>query len=234
MDARDAGFSHYHRLTMAALDRLLIRIRACTACSAQLPLGPRPVVQLGAEARLLIIGQAPGTRVHATGVPWNDPSGDRLRNWLQMSRAVFYDAGQVALMPMGFCYPGRGRGGDLPPRPECAPLWHAAARAQMPAVGLTLLVGQYAQHHYLGTRGQTLEDTVRGYRQHLAHGYFPLPHPSPRNTLWLKRRPWFEAEVVPSLREALAMLTREPPAPRCAPEPGRGTRQRTAPAGTAG
>ncbi|MGQ0503083.1 MAG: uracil-DNA glycosylase family protein [Panacagrimonas sp.] len=188
------------------LDRLVAEIRACTVCSRELPLGPRPVVRLGEAAQLLVIGQAPGTRVHATGIPWNDASGERLRQWLELDQEAFYDTARIAIMPMGFCYPGRGRGGDLPPRPECAGLWHDRIRAALPQVRLTLLIGRYAQAHYLGVRRQTLEHTVRNFHQHLARGYFPLPHPSPRNTLWLKRRPWFEAEVLPVLRAQLRGL----------------------------
>jgi uracil-DNA glycosylase len=190
-----------------ALDRLAAEIRACTLCAAVLPLGPRPVVRLGTTARLLVIGQAPGTKVHASGVPWDDASGDRLRHWLQLDREAFYDSARIAIMPMGFCYPGRAAGGDMPPRPECAPRWHARVRALMPQVQLTLLIGAYAQAHYLGAaRGPTLEQTVRDWPRHLRQGFFPLPHPSPRNTLWLKKRPWFDAEVVPALREAVAKI----------------------------
>lgn len=189
-----------------SLDRLLDEVRACTVCREALPLGPRPVVHVGAQARILVIGQAPGTRVHESGIPWNDPSGERLRVWLGVDRAVFYDTTRFAIMPMGFCYPGRGRSGDLPPRPECAPRWHDALRARLPAIALTLLIGQYAQAHYLGTGGAPLERTVRDWRLHLARGFFPLPHPSPRNTLWLKRRPWFDADVVPALRLAVTPL----------------------------
>lgn len=188
------------------LDRLVAEIRACTLCATQLPLGPRPVVRLGTTARLLIIGQAPGTKVHASGTPWDDASGERLRAWMGVDRDAFYDTARIAIMPMGFCYPGRGNGGDLPPRPECAPTWHPRVRALLPDVRLTLLIGQYAQARYLEGRKQPLEDTVRAWRTHLARGYFPLPHPSPRNTLWLKKRPWFEAEVMPALREALDRL----------------------------
>lgn len=186
-----------------ALDRLADEIRACTLCSGHLPLGPRPVVRLGTGARLLVIGQAPGTKVHASGVPWDDASGERLRTWMNLDRETFYDVSRIAIMPMGFCYPGRGNGGDLPPRPECAPRWHDRVRALLPEVRLTLLIGQYAQHRYLGTGQQGLEDTVRAWSVHLSRGFLPLPHPSPRNTLWLKRRPWFEKEVVPALQAEL-------------------------------
>ena len=196
------------RCDAQSLDQLVAEIRACTLCSAELPLGPRPVVRLASEARLLIIGQAPGTKVHASGVPWDDASGERLRAWMSLDRNSFYDVSRIAIMPMGFCYPGRGKGGDMPPRPECAPLWHDRVRAHLPRVGLTLLIGRYAQLRYLGSRQETLEDTVRNWKQHAASGFFPLPHPSPRNTLWLKRRPWFDDEVVPALRERLDKLWR--------------------------
>ncbi|WP_231491394.1 uracil-DNA glycosylase family protein [Microbulbifer sp. HZ11] len=152
------------------------------------------------SARLLIVGQAPGTRVHETGIPWNDPSGERLRDWLQLDRDAFYDESQIAIMPMGFCYPGRGKGGDLPPRPECAPTWHQRILDQMPDIQLTLLIGQYAQRYYLPHWYGSITENVRHFTDALPHGFFPLPHPSPRNTLWLKRRPWFEEEVVPALR----------------------------------
>jgi uracil-DNA glycosylase len=189
-----------------ALDGLVTEIRACTFCSEHLPLGPRPVVRLGTGAKLLVIGQAPGTKVHASGVPWDDASGERLRAWMDVDRQVFYDVSRIAIMPMGFCYPGRGRGGDLPPRPECAPRWHERALGLLPEIRLTLLIGQYAQARYLDTGGQPLEQTVRDWRQHLARGFLPLPHPSPRNTMWLRKRPWFEAEVVPALQAELRLL----------------------------
>ncbi|WP_105103901.1 uracil-DNA glycosylase family protein [Microbulbifer pacificus] len=190
---------------MTKLDLLLNEVRACRLCEAHLPLGPHPVLSAGRSARLLIIGQAPGTRVHATGIPWNDPSGDRLRDWLQIDREIFYDESRIAIMPMGFCYPGRGKGGDLPPRPECAPTWHARLLAEMPNIQLTLLIGQYAQRYYLprplfSKRG-SISENVHHFADALPHGFFPLPHPSPRNTLWLKRRPWFDEHVVPALRQ---------------------------------
>jgi uracil-DNA glycosylase len=159
---------------------------------------------------LLIVGQAPGTRVHETGIPWNDPSGDRLRDWLQMDREVFYDENQIAIIPMGFCYPGRGKGGDLPPRPECAPQWHERLLAELPDLQLTLLVGQYAQKYYLPSPGKTLSDNVRDFDRALQSGYFPLPHPSPRNRLWLRQRPWFEEAVLPVLRERVKALFVKP------------------------
>ncbi len=186
------------------LGLLAHEVRACTVCKQHLPLGPRPVIRVDERARVLITGQAPGTRVHETGIPWNDPSGDRLREWLGVDRDAFYNLDCFGLVPMGFCYPGRGNGGDLPPRPECAPLWHPRLRALLPQVKLTLLIGRYAQLHYLDTRGENLEQTVRRWHDFSAQGYFPLPHPSPRNTKWLRDRPWFEAEVLPALRLAVS------------------------------
>ena len=187
---------------MDALQTLLDEIRACTHCAAHLPLGPRPVVRAEASAKLLIIGQAPGTKVHETGVPWNDASGERLRTWLNVGAQTFYDQSRIAIAPMGFCYPGRmARGGDNPPRPECAPLWHDRLRALLPQVELTLLVGMYAQKHYLGARrGKTLAETVRNWA---AYGpdFMPLPHPSWLCTAWLKKNPWFEKDVIPYLRK---------------------------------
>ena len=189
------------------LERLLTDVRACNVCAADLPLGPRPVLRAAETARLLIIGQAPGTRVHETGIPWNDRSGLRLRDWLQMEDEVFYDPARVAIVPMGFCYPGVDRrGGDLPPRPECAPLWHSRLRAGRPAVALTLLVGLYAQRYYLGkARKESLTATVRAWRDY-GPDVLPLPHPSWRNTAWLKKNPWFEIELLPELRARVAGL----------------------------
>ena len=178
-------------------------VRGCRLCAAHLPLGPHPVIRLDEQARVLITGQAPGTRVHATGIPWNDPSGDRLREWLGVDRDAFYDYQRFGLVPMGFCYPGRGKGGDLPPRPECAPLWHPRLRALMPTVKLTLLIGRYAQLHYLDTGKESLEQTVRRWQDFSSRGFFPLPHPSPRNTRWLRDRPWFESDILPALRAAV-------------------------------
>lgn len=193
---------------MAGLETLLRDVRACRLCEAELPLGPNPVVHLSGSARLLIIGQAPGTRVHDTGIPWNDPSGDRLREWLQMDRETFYDSSRVAIMPMGFCYPGKGKSGDLPPRPECAPQWHQRLLQAMPEISLTLLVGDYAQRYYLGREAARLTLTERVKRwQNYQPAYFPLVHPSPRNRLWLSRNPWFETEVIPALRHRLQCLS---------------------------
>jgi uracil-DNA glycosylase len=191
------------------LDQLLSQIRACRLCEAELPLGPKPVLRARPSARLLIIGQAPGTKVHESGVPWNDASGIRLRHWLGLDRERFYDEAQVAIVPMGFCYPGRGASGDLPPRPECARTWHPLLLPLLPQVELTLLVGHYAQAYMLGTRRKkTLTDTVRAHAEYLPT-MIPLPHPSPRNQLWLQTNPWFEADLVPLLRgEVAAVLGR--------------------------
>ncbi|WP_082583866.1 uracil-DNA glycosylase family protein [Noviherbaspirillum sp. Root189] len=188
------------------LPALLTDISTCRRCEANLPHGPRPVVQAGATARLLIVGQAPGRKVHDTGIPWNDPSGDRLREWLNLSRDSFYDASRVAIVPTGFCYPGKGRSGDLPPRPECAPTWHAPLLQAMPDVQLVLLIGRYAQEYYLRENARsTLTDTVAAFRDYLPR-YLPLPHPSPRNRYWFKMNPWFELEVLPILRERIEPL----------------------------
>ena len=194
------------RTMHATLDRLLAEVRACRLCEAQLPLGPRPVLRVSPTARVLIVGQAPGTRVHETGIPWNDPSGDRLREWLAVDRETFYDESRIAIVPTGLCYPGRKGGGDAPPRPECAPRWHPPLRAAMPRIELVLLIGQYAQAYYLGARRQaTLAATVRAHPEYEPR-FLPLPHPSPRNRLWLRRNPWFEAEVVPHLRRRVTPL----------------------------
>ncbi|WP_374249681.1 uracil-DNA glycosylase family protein [Thermomonas sp.] len=189
---------------------LLARIRACRICEARLPLGPRPVVQASPSARLLIVSQAPGRKVHATGIPFNDPSGDTLRDWLGVDAATFYDAARIAIVPMGLCFPGTGKNGDLPPRPECAPQWHPRLLPRLRHVQLTLVIGQYAQAGLLGTpRGTRLTDTVQAWRTHLQqHRRLPLPHPSPRNRLWLTRNPWFAAELLPELRLQVAKALR--------------------------
>lgn len=188
------------------LDELLDQIRACRLCEAQLPLGPRPVLRASATARLLVVGQAPGTRVHESGIPWNDASGMRLREWLLMERERFYDESRVAIVPMGFCYPGKGSSGDLPPRPECRKTWHPRLIPQLPRVELTLLIGHYAQEFFLGDRRKgTLTDTVKAWEEY-APRHFPLPHPSPRNIGWFRQNPWFEAEVLPALRERVRAL----------------------------
>lgn len=188
------------------LAKLLADIRKCRVC-ADLPLGPRPVLQAGAAARLRIVGQAPGKKVHQSGIPWSDASGDRLRSWLGLTSAQFYDPALVAIIPMGFCYPGKGVSGDNPPRRECAPLWHDRLNALLPDIRLTVLVGQYAQARYLGSqRKATLSETVGAWREYVAAGWIPLPHPSPRNQPWLVKNPWFEAELVPEIRSIVQSL----------------------------
>jgi len=183
------------------IDHLLIQVRRCIVCASHLPHPPRPVLQFSASARLVIIGQAPGSRVHASGVLWQDDSGERLREWTGLDHGAFYDAEQTALMPMGFCYPGAAKGADLPPRPECAPLWHARLLAHLKRTPLTLLVGIHAQGRYLReTSKRTMTETVRAFADY-APAYFPLPHPSWRSTGWMRRNPWFEAKVIPALRQ---------------------------------
>lgn len=191
----------------ADFDRLLAEIRACRVCADHLPLGPRPVIRGHEGARILIASQAPGTKVHASGLSFDDASGDRLREWLGVDRATFYDEARIAIAPMGFCYPGRlPRGGDAPPRPECAPLWQARVAAAFGRVELVLLVGGWAQAWHLGDRaGPTLTRTVAAWRDYLPR-HFPLPHPSWRNTGWLNRNPWFAAEALPELRRRVAIL----------------------------
>ncbi|TXE08302.1 uracil-DNA glycosylase family protein [Gelidibacter salicanalis] len=184
------------------------RIKNCTLCKAHLPLGPRPVVTAHANSKIVIIGQAPGTKVHASGIPWDDASGKQLRNWLGVSNEEFYNEQNFAIVPMGFCYPGRGKGGDLPPRPECAPQWHEQLWDLMPNVKLVLLIGMYAQRYYLKKDAKkTLTETVDNF-QHYLPRFFPLPHPSPRNRFWLARNPWFEMEVVPELKKSIQEILR--------------------------
>lgn len=182
---------------------LIQQARSCTLCAAHLPHGPRPVFTVHPKAKILIIGQAPGRKVHQTGIPWDDASGKRLRHWLGVDDAAFYNPEIFALLPMGFCYPGAGKSGDLPPRPECAPQWHQPLLNLMPDIRLTLLFGQYAQAHYLGeARKKNLTETVRNWESYVP-AYLPLPHPSPRNQIWERKNPWFESEVLPYLREAV-------------------------------
>lgn len=175
---------------------LIDEVRACTVCAKSLPAGPRPIVQFSPRSRIVIIGQAPGSKVHKSGVPWDDDSGARLRAWTGLTNEQFYDPDLVALMPMGFCYPGKGRSGDLPPRRECAPLWHQRILSALTDARLTLLVGTYAQAQYL--KSKNLTETVRAFDAH--EGFFPLPHPAWRSAIWIKRNPWFESDVLPALR----------------------------------
>ncbi|MFC4220743.1 uracil-DNA glycosylase family protein [Flagellimonas marina] len=186
------------------MNQLLSEIKNCSVCKEHLPLGPRPIVSAHPESKIAIIGQAPGSKVHQTGVPWDDPSGKQLRKWLGVTDEQFYDERLLALIPMGFCYPGRGKSGDLPPRPECAPLWHQPLLDQMPNLKLTILIGQYAQFRYLGdAMEKNLTETVKNYKSYLPK-YMVLPHPSPRNRFWLSKNPWFEEEVIPQLQKAVS------------------------------
>jgi uracil-DNA glycosylase len=185
------------RISLSAVSR---EARACRSCENELPQAPKPIFRVGKRARLLIVGQAPGRRVHETGIPWNDPSGEVLRGWLALDREAFYDTSRISIVPVGLCYPGTVEGADLPPCRECAPLWQPRFRAALPDIRLTLLVGSYAQAFYLGKRRkETVGTTVRAYREYLPE-FFPLPHPSWRNIGWLERNPWFAKDVLPALR----------------------------------
>jgi uracil-DNA glycosylase len=191
------------RISLSVVSR---EARACRFCEKRLPQEPRPIFLVGKTARLLIVGQAPGRRVHETGLPWNDPSGDVLRTWLAMDRAAFYDTSRIAIVPTGLCYPGTVNGADLPPCAECAPLWQPRFRAALPEIRLTLLVGGYAQAFYLkDRRKKSLGETVHAYREYLPE-FFPLPHPSWRNLGWLKKNPWFTTQVIPALRRRIKAL----------------------------
>ena len=184
-------------------------IRACTLCTDHLPLGPRPVIQVSTSASILIVGQAPGSRVHETGVPFDDPSGDRLRDWLGIDKDVFYDKSKIALVPMGFCFPGTGKSGDLPPRPECADTWRVKLLEQLPNIKLTIVVGQYAQAWHLDKANkENLTETVRAWKEYWPRA-IPLPHPSPRNNIWLKKNSWFEGDVLPSLKKRIRALLKK-------------------------
>lgn len=191
-----------------SLTELLVEIRDCRECEAVLPCGPRPIVAANEDASILIIGQAPGKRVHETGVAWDDPSGDRLRDWLGIQHEDFYDASKVAIVPMGFCYPGKGKSGDMPPQIECAELWHERLLNELSNIKLTLLVGQYAQKRYLGDRLKSnLTETVRAWEEYWPK-LLPLPHPSPRNNIWLSKNAWFEDDVLPRLKSRAKRLMR--------------------------
>ncbi|UII77735.1 uracil-DNA glycosylase family protein [Flagellimonas sp. HMM57] len=186
------------------MKQLLSDIRKCEVCIEHLPLGPRPIVAGHPDARILIIGHAPGTKVHKTGIPWDDHSGKQLRKWMGVTDEEFYDETKIAQMPMGFCYPGKGKTGDLPPRTECAPLWHKPLLNKMPNLKLTILIGQYSQRYYLGKRMEkNLTETVRNFINYVPY-YFVIPHPSPRNRFWISKNPWFEEEVVPMLQNHIA------------------------------
>lgn len=206
MPERPFGADRVSR-TDADLDTLLAEIRACRHCAARLPHAPRPVLQAGRSARLGVFGQAPGTRVHDSGRPFTDPSGVRLRQWLGVNEDAFYDPARVAVIPMGFCFPGQdAKGGDLPPRKECAPLWRAPLMAALPNLETLVLVGAHAQRWHLGAAAKgSLTDTVANWQAY-APRYFPTPHPSWRNNAWLKKNRWFEAELLPALRERVKAL----------------------------
>ncbi|MEP3245716.1 MAG: uracil-DNA glycosylase family protein [Sneathiella sp.] len=191
---------------METLSSLLSEIRSCTLCESQLDAGVRPVVQAASSARVLVVGQAPGRRVHETGIPFNDPSGDRLRDWMGINRETFYNEDKVGIIPMGFCYPGTGKSGDFPPRPECAEAWRARLMKQMTNVELTLIIGQYAMDWHLGkTRKKTVTETVKAWQEYWPESLV-LPHPSPRNNIWLKRNAWFENDILPVLKKAVHAL----------------------------
>jgi uracil-DNA glycosylase len=190
---------------MSSLPALLAEVRSCTLCAAHLPNGPRPVVQVHPAARILVAGQAPGRKVHDTGIPFNDASGDRLRAWLGMTREVFFDPEQVAILPMGFCFPGTGKSGDLPPRPECAPAWRSALLSHLKNIKLTLVIGQYAQNYHLPGDAVSVTQAVQAWQGSWPHTV-PLPHPSPRNNLWLTRNPWFEEVLLPKLKAQVATV----------------------------
>jgi uracil-DNA glycosylase len=193
---------------MDSFASLLAEVRACSICRPHLPHGIRPILQVHPRARILIAGQAPGKKVHESGIPFDDASGQRLREWMGVTRDVFYDHEQIAILPMGFCFPGTGRSGDLPPRPECAPAWRNQLLERLPNLKLTLVIGQYAQEYHLKQQGVSLTDTVRSWQDHWPR-VIPLPHPSPRNNIWLRRNPWFKDEVLPSLRQRVSqVLTR--------------------------
>ncbi|OMH38874.1 uracil-DNA glycosylase family protein [Motiliproteus sp. MSK22-1] len=190
---------------MKPFTSLLAEVRACRICEADLPLGPRPVLQLHPNARILIAGQAPGVKVHNTGMPFNDPSGNRLREWMGVSREQFYDSQQFAIIPMGFCYPGTGKSGDLPPRPECAPAWRKQLLEHLPDLELTIVLGKYAQSYHFPTAKLSVTDLVKSWQNYWPE-LLPLPHPSPRNNIWLRRNPWFEAEVLPLLQQRVTEI----------------------------
>jgi len=191
------------------IDELLAEVRACRVCAEHLPEGPRPIVQAGRSARIVIIGQAPGRRVHRSGVPWDDPSGETLRGWLGVTSAQFYDPGVVALVPMGFCYPGSAASGDKPPRPECAPLWHDRLLAELPGDRLDVIIGAYAQKRYIADRAATLTATVAKWRNYLPERIV-MPHPSPRNRNWLTKNPWFESQTLPAVRRRIDEVLNAP------------------------
>lgn len=202
---------------IAATTLLLQQVRACTLCAPHLPLGVRPVLQVHPAARILVVGQAPGIRVHNSGIPFDDASGERLREWMGIARDVFYEPTLMAMVPMGFCYPGTGKSGDLPPRPECAPRWRQQVLDHLPNIGLTLVIGQYAQAWHLPQTGKSSVTSRVQRWQEFAPGVIPLPHPSPRNNIWLKRNPWFTETLLPELKLLVTQALSLAPMPRAAP-----------------
>ena len=194
---------------MTELTALLEEVRQCRICEPGLPFGARPVLQCGSTARILIAGQAPGSKVHATGIPFDDPSGERLRSWMGIDRRTFYDADRIAILPMGFCFPGSGKSGDLPPRQECAATWRQPLLRQLPQIELTLVLGQYAQTYHFNSKAASLTARVKDWRDYWPT-LLPLPHPSPRNNRWCKQNPWFESEILPELQLRIARLLRKP------------------------
>ncbi|MFH4966413.1 uracil-DNA glycosylase family protein [Gaetbulibacter sp. M235] len=188
------------------MKQLLNNIQNCNECAAHLPLGPRPILSAYPKSKVVIIGQAPGKIVHETGIPWNDKSGENLRQWMGIDSDMFYNSTKISILPMGFCYPGKGKSGDLPPRKECAPLWHQKVLYKIEQAELILLIGKYAQDYYLNDKKQkTLTDTVLNFRDYLPK-YFVLPHPSPRNNIWMTKNPWFESDVLPELKRLIKVL----------------------------
>lgn len=185
-----------------AFASLLHSVRACRLCEPRLPCGPNPILQVSTGSRILIAGQAPGRRVHLSGVPFDDASGDRLRDWLGVTPEIFYDATHFAILPMGFCYPGTGKSGDLPPRPECEPAWRPQLLQSLKKVRLTLVIGQYAMKSHLPNAKGNLTETVRAWNDY-GDAVIPLPHPSPRNNIWLKKNPWFSDSLLPHLKRAV-------------------------------
>jgi uracil-DNA glycosylase len=192
------------QIVASDLPSLLSEIRSCQICQGLIP-EPRPVIRANSGASVLIVGQAPGTKVHASGVPWDDASGKRLRSWMGVDESLFYNDSKIAIVPMGLCYPGKGKSGDLPPRPECAPAWHEKVRAYLPNIKCTMLIGQYAQNYYLESDHKTLTTRVKDWQQ-FAPECFALPHPSPRNQIWLKKNTWFENETVPELQKVIRSI----------------------------
>ncbi len=199
-------------------EKLIKEIKSCTHCEASLPLGANPVLNFHPDSKILIVGQAPGTKVHNTGIPWNDPSGNRLRDWLSVDRETFYDVNKFLIVPMGYCYPGKGKSGDLPPRKECEELWLSKVLNELKNIKLVICIGIYAQEYYLkDQRKKNLTETVKAWREYksititkkLTSQIIPLPHPSPRNLLWLKKNPWFEEEVIPELKKFTSPLVNQ-------------------------